>query len=168
MPFINAITETLKHEGGYVNHPNDRGGATNFGITEAVAREHGFHGDMKDLPLSTARNIYQKSYWDVLKLDAVDEVNSDLAHRLFDIGVNAGTGRAGRFLQTALNLAGESLKVDGAVGNATLSTLRRRKSDAPFFLSIIKALHAKHYIDICESNPTQKVFLRGWLKRCNI
>jgi lysozyme family protein len=71
MPFIHALTETLKHEGGYSNHPADRGGATNFGITERVARSHGYQGDMKDIPIDTVRNIYRTSYWEKLKLDAV-------------------------------------------------------------------------------------------------
>jgi lysozyme family protein len=170
MPFIHALTETLKHEGGYSNHPADKGGATNFGITERVARSHGYQGDMKDIPIDTVRNIYRTSYWDKLKLDAVDEVSVELAHRIFDIAVNAGDGRAGRFLQTAINLCMKegSIGVDGVVGNGTLSTLRKMKSEAPFILATVKALHAKHYIDICVANPTQKVFLRGWLRRCGI
>ncbi|OUJ77248.1 hypothetical protein BXA17_19190, partial [Acinetobacter baumannii] len=57
------LDELIKREGGYVNNPADRGGATKFGITEAVARENGYKGNMKDLPLEFAKSIYKKQYW---------------------------------------------------------------------------------------------------------
>lgn len=54
------LEELIKHEGGYVNNPADRGGATKYGITEAVARANGFKGNMRDLPLDVAKAIYKK------------------------------------------------------------------------------------------------------------
>ena len=56
---INGVIEV---EGGYVNHPSDPGGATNMGITEAVARSAGYKGDMRNLPRSTAYSIYYTRY----------------------------------------------------------------------------------------------------------
>ena len=55
------LDELIKREGGYVNNPADRGGATKYGITEAVARANGFKGNMKDLPLEVAKAIYKSS-----------------------------------------------------------------------------------------------------------
>ena len=53
------LEELIKREGGYVNNPADRGGATKYGITQAVARENGWNGNMKDLPLEFAKSIYK-------------------------------------------------------------------------------------------------------------
>ncbi len=55
------LEELIKREGGYVNNPADRGGATKYGITEAVARANGYKGNMKDLPLDVAKSIYRKT-----------------------------------------------------------------------------------------------------------
>ena len=55
------LDELIKREGGYVNNPADRGGATKYGITEAVARTNGFKGNMRDLPLDVAKAIYKSN-----------------------------------------------------------------------------------------------------------
>lgn len=55
------LDELIKREGGYVNNPADRGGATKYGITEAVARTNGYKGNMKDLPRDVAKAIYRKT-----------------------------------------------------------------------------------------------------------
>lgn len=55
------LEELIKREGGYVNNPADRGGATKYGITQAVARENGWNGNMKDLPLEFAKSIYKNN-----------------------------------------------------------------------------------------------------------
>ena len=65
--FITAFEKVIGIEGGYSDDPDDRGGKTKFGITEAVARAHGYRGEMRDLGLTTARKIYKSSYWDVLR-----------------------------------------------------------------------------------------------------
>ena len=61
---IERLLEALiEREGGYVDHPADRGGATRFGITEAVARAHGYRGPMRLLPRDEALAIYRRLYW---------------------------------------------------------------------------------------------------------
>lgn len=62
------LNELIQREGGYVNDPTDRGGATKYGITEAVARANGFKGNMRDLPLDTAKAIYKKTILDITTL----------------------------------------------------------------------------------------------------
>ncbi|WP_283202086.1 glycosyl hydrolase 108 family protein, partial [Acinetobacter baumannii] len=76
------LEELIKREGGYVNNPADRGGATKFGITEAVARASGYKGNMKDLPLDVAKAIYKKQYWTATRFDQVNIISSAVAEEL--------------------------------------------------------------------------------------
>jgi len=92
--FSKALKITLKHEGGYVNDPDDSGGETNYGITVSVAKNHGYTGSMKDISLSIVSEIYKKSYWDKLRLDNVD--SQVVGEKVFDMAVNMGTNRAGQ------------------------------------------------------------------------
>lgn len=96
------IDELLEREGGYVNHPADRGGPTNFGITEAVARAHGYAGPMRMLPRGEAAAIYTRIYWLRPGFDAVAMRSAKIAAELFDTGVNMGPAVAATFLQRAL------------------------------------------------------------------
>ncbi|EMT83217.1 hypothetical protein ABNIH5_19239 [Acinetobacter baumannii ABNIH5] len=84
------LEDLIKREGGYVNNPADRGGATKYGITEAVARTNGFKGSMKDLPLDVAKAIYKKQYWIEPYFDQVNTISSAVAEELLDTGVNCG------------------------------------------------------------------------------
>jgi lysozyme family protein len=77
--FDQAFAHLLKVEGGYSNHPADRGGATVYGITEAVARQEGYQGPMQSLPLSAAQSIYKRRYWDPLCLDAIAAQSESVA-----------------------------------------------------------------------------------------
>ena len=75
MSVFDAIFERLmKHEGGYVNHPNDPGGETMYGVTKRVAQAHGYFGDMRKLPKSTAKAITEKSYYKAVKGDQLDRL----------------------------------------------------------------------------------------------
>lgn len=98
------LEELIKREGGYENNPADRGGATKYDITEAVARANSFKGNMKDLPLEVAKEIYKKQYWTAPRFDQVNISSSAVAEELLDTGVNFGTGFAKPLLQRALNL----------------------------------------------------------------
>ena len=95
-----CIRETLKHEGGYVDHPSDPGGPTNYGITIAVARQYwkpnATAHDVKALPLSVAIEIYKRRYWDVMDCDSLP---AGLDYAVYDFGVNSGPSRALRYLQ---------------------------------------------------------------------
>ena len=96
---VDALIDALiEREGGYANHPADRGGATCFGVTEAVARAHGYGGAMRDLPRAEAAAIYRRLYWLRPRFDAVAERAPRVAVELFDTGVNMGPGVAATFL----------------------------------------------------------------------
>ncbi len=168
------IEEVIEREGGYVNHPADRGGPTNWGITEAVARRQGYVGDMRALPRSDAAAIYRQLYWHKPRFAAVAERAPALAAELFDTGINMGTGTAIAFLQRALNALNREardypdLVVDRQIGPATLAALdaflkKRGRGAEHVLLKAVEALQGAHYINIAEARPSQEAFVYGWL-----
>lgn len=172
MSFKDALAETLRFEGGYVNNIADRGGETNYGITKATARAFGYTGSMRKIPLETVEAIYRTGYWDINQLDKVDALTSRTASEVFDCGVNCGPKVAARMLQEALNLLNDDAKlyqdlvVDGSIADATLEQLAKvptkRLDD---LLLVLKALRAERYLSIVRSRTNQEVFIRGWLRR---
>ncbi|MCU4429144.1 glycoside hydrolase family 108 protein [Acinetobacter pittii] len=169
------IDDLIKREGGYVNNPNDRGGATNYGITEAVARVNGWKGPMRDLPLDLAKQIYKQQYWINPRFDQVNTLSPLIAEELLDTGVNCGVAFAKPLLQRALNLLNNQgkggwpdLAVDGIYGSATLGALKiflakRRKDGEKVMLKVLNIMQGQRYIEICERNPTQEQFFYGWI-----
>jgi lysozyme family protein len=97
-----ALRHVLVHEGGYVNHPKDPGGETNYGITRRTARAHGYTGSMRTIPMSKVREIYRKGYWETIKGDALP---AGLDYAVFDFAVNSGPGRAVPFLCRTLGVS---------------------------------------------------------------
>lgn len=169
------LDELIKREGGYVNNPADRGGATKYGITEAVAGANGFKGNMKDLSLEMAKAIYKKQYWTTPRFDQVNALSSAVAEELLDTGVNCGTGFAKPLLQRALNLFNNQgkagwpdLTVDGVYGPATLNALKtylakRGKEGEKVLVRLLNIMQGQRYIEICERNTTQEQFFYGWI-----
>ncbi|RDE07111.1 glycoside hydrolase family 108 protein [Sphingomonas aracearum] len=168
------IEEVMEREGGYVNHPADRGGATRWGITEAVARAQGYRGAMQALPRETAAAIYRRLYWRDPGFAAVAERASALGAELFDTGVNMGPGVATGFLQRALNALNRGardypdLVMDGRIGPATLAALdgflRSRGAGAETVLvKAMEALQGERYLALAEARPANEAFLYGWL-----
>jgi len=88
----------LKNEGGYSNNPADPGGETNFGITKRVALQHGYTGDMHDLPLELAKSIAKAEYWDSV---GGDDLPAELDFQVFDASYNSGPSRAEKWLGQA-------------------------------------------------------------------
>ena len=169
------LDELIKREGGYVNNPADRGGATKYGITQAVARENGWNGNMKDLPLEFAKSIYRKQYWLEPRFDQVNALSPSVAEELLDTGVNCGPNFAKPLLQRALNLLNNQgkagwpdLKVDGVYGSATLGALKtylskRGKDGEKVLVRVLNIMQGQCYIEICERNPKQEQFFYGCL-----
>jgi lysozyme family protein len=161
-----ALAFTFKNEGRYVNHPADPGGATNFGIIQrnldtwnGAHPDLGFPGDVKDLTRDQAETIYRADYW---RWDGITE--PVIAIKLFDIGVNCGTGAAIKLLQKAVNaLAQPSIAVDGQLGPATLAAANAQPGKA--LLEAICRAQLDYYLAIVARNPSQSVFLDGWKNR---
>jgi len=172
---VEAMLEALVgREGGYVDHPSDRGGATMWGVTEAVARAHGYRGAMRAMPRAVALAIYRARYWRAPGFDAIEAIDAPVAERLLDIGVNMGPVVAGRMLQRLLNaLNGRGglyadLAVDGACGVMTRAAMmalieRRGPRARQVLLHGLRALQATRYLEIAEGDPRQEDFAWGWL-----
>lgn len=170
----NLIQEAIDREGGFVDHPADRGGATRWGITEGVARRQGYSGSMRELPKAEAARIYQDLYWTAPGLDRISELAPKLAAELFDTGINMGTGAAVGFLQRALNALNRQgrdypdIRVDRCIGAATIGALKaflgtRAASGENVLVKAIEALQGAHYVRLAETRPSQEAFLYGWL-----
>lgn len=169
------LSKLINREGGYSNNPKDKGGATKFGITEAVARANGYKGDMRDLTIDFAKSIYRKTYWTAPRFDQVNLINSRIAEELLDTGVNCGVAFAKPLLQRALNLCNQQgeagypdLAVDGVYGPATLNALKiylsKRGTDGQtILLRVLNIMQGQRYIEITERNPSQETFFNGWI-----
>ena len=169
------IDALIDREGGYANHPSDRGGPTKYGITEAVARAHGYSGAMRDLPRDEAAAIYKRLYWLRPRFDQVAKRSSAVAAELFDTGANMGPAVAATFLQRALSALNRDrrdyldLVPDGRIGPATLAALdsffelRGRDTGETVLLRALDALQGERYIRLAERRPANETFLYGWL-----
>lgn len=170
-----VIEAVISREGGYVNNPNDSGGQTKFGITEAVARSQGYAGSMHDLPRTEAVAIYLHRYWLQPQLDKVGEQAPLLAAKLLDIAVNMGPTVAVGFLRRALNAlnrtdtaapeACQLSRVDDALLTMLRTFMAKRGEDGETVLiKAVNALQGAQYIAIAEHRPADKVFTYGWIK----
>ena len=156
--FLDYIFEV---EGGFTDDENDRGGKTNWGITEEEAREFGYTGDMRNLTKDFAKNIYLKKYYLGNKLDKV--VNDKVALSICDWAVNSGRNGT-KNAQIAINqLTNANLDVDGIIGNKTLEALNI--ADPEKFLEVYHNLQRIYYKGKVEADNTQERFLTGWLNR---
>jgi len=112
MTFDDCIKKLLWHEGDYADHPDDPGGKTRFGITEAVAREIGYRGDMRELPLDLAKRIYKERFWNAVR---ADDLPPGVRYIVFDGAVNSGPRQSVVWLQRAVGV-----QDDGVIGPMTL------------------------------------------------
>ena len=180
--FSKIITHTLEYEGvsskstGYVDHPLDKGGATKFGISlsfvvdtndlESFDTNNDFilnKEDIKNLTFEQAVLAYKKYFWDYYNLDEVED--NKKCFLIFDSAVNHGHKGATKLIQKTLNELGYSLTVDGIYGPKSKAAL----IDSPVseFISVFQEKRAALYKAIVKNNPSQNVFLKGWLNRIN-
>lgn len=142
-----SIKRVLQSEGGYVNHPSDPGGETNFGITIAVARANGYQGPMKSLPIAEARRIYKSRYADPCNFD--DEP-AGVDYAVFDYAVNSGVSRANKVLRRVIALP------DDAPVYQVLGQLSTRDPKA-----VVGAIDAER-LRFLQSLKTWPIFGKGW------
>jgi len=171
--FVSILNRILGIEGGYVNDARDSGGATRYGITEAVARAHGYRGLMRSLPIEMAREIYRVSYWEPVKGDTLANYSEALAHEVFDSAVNCGVGTASKWLQRSLNVLNAQgthwadIAVDGKIGPATLRSLkalrsRRGTRGISVLVKMLDSLQGQYYISLAERRAKDETFVFGW------
>ena len=158
--FSAAFDFILPNEGGYVNNPEDRGGPTNLGITERVARENGYSGRMEDLSIDFAAYIYETKYWPGLE----NIENQAVASKILDLRANFGVSGGDKIAQMATNnLIDPEISVDGKIGPYSIEAIN--SVDPSELLAEIAAMAAAHYRAIVLEFPKKTVFLNGWLKR---
>lgn len=147
MNFDQAFSELMKHEGGLVDHPDDPGGLTKYGISKRAYPTL----DIANLTLEHAAQIYRHDYWGPAGCDAVPEA---LRMDLFDMAVNSGVRAAVRCLQRA---AGET--ADGVLGPKTLQAIQTIPSSR-----LIARFNAER-LEFMTSLPTWASFSKGWARR---
>lgn len=153
--YAESMRRLLASEGGYVNHPSDPGGPTNFGITIADYRRYANAGataaDVRAMKVEEAKAIYRAKYWDAMR---GDDLPAGLDYCVFDYAVNSGTGRAPKVLQRVLGVA-----VTARMDEATLAAARAREARA-----LIGAI-CDERMRFLQSLKTWSVFGKGWSRR---
>ena len=154
--FFKSLDMVLKHEGGFVDHPEDPGGATNKGIThktysDFLGRPLEDVSELKNIPDEHVQQIYKDGYWNRVK---ADQLPSGVDFCTFDWAVNSGPGRAAKALQKAAMVT-----QDGAIGPMTLAAVEEELPE-----EIIEKI-TKEREEFYRSLRTFDTFGKGWLRR---
>ena len=153
--FDKALQLVLKHEGGFVNHPRDPGGATNKGVTLQTFRR--FFGpsktvdDLRAITTEQLAHVYRSGYWDKCRCD---QLPGGVDYAVFDVAVNSGPGRAGKFVQAAVGAT-----QDGAIGPNTLELVAGE--DASVLINTI----CDRRLAFLQGLSTFDAFGKGWTRR---
>lgn len=149
-------------EGGYSNHPLDKGGPTMKGVTLVTFRK--YYGqdktaeDLKNITDAQWFHIFKKGYWDPFKAD--DILSQSIANLVVDWAWGSGPVTAIKKVQKQLGVY-----VDGKVGPITLAAINT--ADPKELFDKLWNARKAHFEAICKANPSQNVFLRGWMNRLN-
>jgi lysozyme family protein len=155
--FAHAVQVILQHEGDFSDHPSDRGGRTRYGISQARYPDL----DITTLTREQAIALYYQDWWLAYGYERIQPLT--IATKVFDAAVNMGARPAHRALQRAIRACGISVSEDGLLGQQTLTALHA--IDVISLLPAYRSELAAHYRLIVARNPSQDVFLRGWLAR---
>jgi lysozyme family protein len=153
--FDKSLALILKHEGLYIDHPQDPGGATMKGITLATFTE--FKGramskeELRAISDADVRAIYKSRYWDAVR---ADELKPGVDLLAFDMAVNKGVGRAAKLMQR-----GAGVTEDGALGPKSMAVINAL--DAHDFIAKVSEARRDFY----KSLKTFPTFGKGWLRR---
>ena len=177
--FNKAIDAVLLHEGGFVDHKADPGGATNFGISLRWLKDQGdldkdgwLDGDLDHdgdvdaadilaISREDAIKLYRDRFWDPYKYDQI--ASQMVAGKVFDFTVNMGSKQSHKLLQRACRSCGFAIVDDGMIGPGTLKAVNAA-SDV-MLLAALRSEAAGFYRMLCATNPERNAFLDGWLTR---
>lgn len=153
MDFDQAFEKLHGIEGGYSDRSKaaDPGGKTMYGVTEAVARKHGYTGPMRDLPIPLAKMIARADYWAPCKCD---DLPPDVRYCVFDASFNSGYRQASKWLQRAVGVTD-----DGVVGKNTLAAAKN------FPASVITSRLNGHRLRMMKDLDNWHANSRGWADR---
>lgn len=153
--FDPALRLLLRHEGGFVDNPEDPGGCTNLGVTKHQWETYVGHSvsiaDMKALTPERVTPFYKNRYWDVVKADSLPAGVDDC---LFDCCVNSGPGRAVKILQGVLGLT-----QDGIIGAQTIAATAARSAHETI------PAYCSARLAFLKTLPTWPTFGKGWEAR---
>lgn len=153
--FDKCLEFVLHHEGGFVDHPRDPGGATNLGVTKSTWEKWVGHPvdveAIKALTPADVTPLYREKYWNKVR---ADDLPTGVDYCVFDCAINSGPGRAAKFLQEAVGTT-----PDGAIGPKTLAATREADPR-----QVIDAFCATRLVFLKELD-TWDVFGRGWERR---
>lgn len=168
MAVNDMIEDILRREGGFVDHPNDRGGPTNFGITlRTLAASRGTEvtrDDVRRMTQAEAKGIYETRYF---TRPRINQLPVEIQPLVFDMAINHGPGTAIKLLQEVLTAVGHGCAIDGGIGSETITAAK----------SALAALGKKTVVNklvdrrvelfkaIAAKDASQAVFIRGWLNR---
>ena len=165
--FEGFASKVLHLEGGYVNHPADKGGPTKYGVILSTWKQYGYDkdkdgdidaDDIKILSEDDARYIAKKVFWDFFQADFIP--NQSVAEFIVDWGYNSGRTLVAKKLQKLLNVP-----VDGLIGKESLKTINAIPQQDLF--EALKTTR-RNFIDaIVKEKPSQQVFYKGWINRIN-
>lgn len=190
MRFDFFIDFTIKNnEGGYSDLKSDKGGATNLGVSIRFLRNAGIDkndldsdGNLKELigdlnndglvdgrdikliNFTFAKKLYKRFFWN----DLYEEIPlANLAFKVFDLGINMGVPRAVKLLQETLRTHHSkfNVKTNGVFGTGTL--IATKQVDNNLLLKNYKEMVSRFYHSRCEEDPSQKIYLKGWINRLN-
>lgn len=175
--FETSFAKTSVHEGMYANNSLDRGGETYRGISRKfwpgwkgwkevdLLRAQGKTGNaIRSKKLDgLVDDFYKDNFWRPLGCDGIQ--SQIIADEMFDTGVNMGVKQAVRFLQEALVISGLNISIDGRIGPKTLAATNG--ADTEILLRLLNILQGEKYLQIVRADPSQRLFLRGWLRRAD-
>ncbi|GIT91801.1 hypothetical protein JANAI62_22580 [Jannaschia pagri] len=179
MPTVRSIAEQIvAREGGYVNDPDDPGGATNFGVTIHTMRRLGLDldgdgdidpADVRRLTRVQATDIFVEHYF---KRPRLAELPETLQASVFDMYVNAGAN-AVRILQRLLNRMGQRVAVDGTIGPQTIGAARAAAAAAPDHIADAYGIARRnYYYALADRRAASRKYARrrdggkgGWITR---
>lgn len=165
--FENFAGKLLRLEGGYVNHPLDKGGPTKYGVILSVWKEYGHDKDgdgdidaedIKKLSEEDAKWIAKKIFWDYFQADLI--LNESVAQFIVDWGYNSGRKTVAKIVQRVIKV-----DVDGIVGAKTLSAINCTDQERLF--NLLKIERQVFLNNIIKRRPDQIVFYDGWMNRVN-
>jgi lysozyme family protein len=164
-----AVEVVLRHEGGFIDSPNDPGGATDFGISARWLKSKGLLEELEDgdktqdevmairsMTRAQAMGWYKAYFWDVYKYQNLNA--QPLATKVFDTTINLGPSRSHRILQGVLGLV-----QDGVLGSKSFAEANAVSPSVT--LVKFQAAQAQFYRDLVAKNPKLQEFLNGWLNR---
>lgn len=153
----------LEEEGGWSNHPADRGGATMYGITQGTynawrKKKKRPAQSVRNISKEEARELYNEEYW---LAASCDKLPWPISYLTFDAAVNSGVTRSVKWLQQGLHCS-----PDGRIGPKTLDAAKNvvQAGDTKSLLSIVDA-RVEFLARLVQNKPSQAVFLLGWWRR---